>query len=325
MKKMDSVTDCELLERLSQLSGKENRVIAEIVLHLFHVDKRGIFREAGYSSLFSYCTEGLKYSVGAASRRITAARALKTSPELYELLKEGNISLCAISSISKVITAENKEELVEKSTGKSKAQVELIASEYGEPEKPKQERIRAKRVIVPSKTLSFDGEQEPQEEKCFSVHLEFTEEEMELLQKGQKITGAARLKDVLLKGVTDLVKKEERKAKPKVITSTVEVKSCNSPKIQANNSNKKQGRYIPASVQREVRQRDSNQCTYCSPDGKRCTERYRLQIDHIRPYALGGTHKADNLRLLCRAHNSLFAERVFGKEKILGFHSRPTA
>jgi len=78
----------------------------------------------------------------------------------------------------------------------------------------------------------------------------------------------------------------------------------------------KQSRYIPAAVQREVKARDGDQCTFCSPDGQRCSEKYRLEIDHIRPYALGGTNEAENLRLVCRAHNSLYAERVFGREKM---------
>jgi 5-methylcytosine-specific restriction endonuclease McrA len=39
-----------------------------------------------------------------------------------------------------------------------------------------------------------------------------------------------------------------------------------------------------------------------------------LELDHIRPVALGGKSTADNLRLCCRAHNSLYAEQIFGRE-----------
>ncbi|WP_371869309.1 HNH endonuclease [Anaeromyxobacter diazotrophicus] len=39
-----------------------------------------------------------------------------------------------------------------------------------------------------------------------------------------------------------------------------------------------------------------------------------LELDHIHPVALGGRSTADNLRLVCRTHNSLHAEQVFGRE-----------
>jgi 5-methylcytosine-specific restriction endonuclease McrA len=39
-----------------------------------------------------------------------------------------------------------------------------------------------------------------------------------------------------------------------------------------------------------------------------------LELDHIVPVALGGRSTVDNLRLCCRAHNTLHAEQVFGRE-----------
>ena len=75
-------------------------------------------------------------------------------------------------------------------------------------------------------------------------------------------------------------------------------------------------RYIPRAVVREVHQRDAGQCTFVSPDGKRCCERGFLEFHHDDPYARGGKATVDNLRLLCRAHNALFAERDYGRTYI---------
>src|SRR4051794_10549009 len=73
-------------------------------------------------------------------------------------------------------------------------------------------------------------------------------------------------------------------------------------------------RYIPRAVVREVHQRDGGQCTFVSSDGKRCAERGFLELHHHdRPYARGGKATVENLRLVCRAHNALFAERDFGR------------
>lgn len=72
-------------------------------------------------------------------------------------------------------------------------------------------------------------------------------------------------------------------------------------------------RYVPAEVRREVWRRDRGQCTYVSPDGKRCEERSGLEYDHIDAYGKDGSSKtAANIRLRCRAHNLLEAERVYG-------------
>jgi hypothetical protein len=77
-------------------------------------------------------------------------------------------------------------------------------------------------------------------------------------------------------------------------------------------SRKPNSRYIPRAVMREVHQRDGGQCTFVSPDGKRCCERGFLEFHHHVPYGRGGNATAENLRLACRAHNALFAERDFG-------------
>lgn len=71
-------------------------------------------------------------------------------------------------------------------------------------------------------------------------------------------------------------------------------------------------RHIPAPIRRQVWQRDTGQCSYKSPNGKRCGERGNLHLDHVRPFALGGKHSKENLRLLCRTHNLYRAQQTFG-------------
>jgi 5-methylcytosine-specific restriction endonuclease McrA len=39
-----------------------------------------------------------------------------------------------------------------------------------------------------------------------------------------------------------------------------------------------------------------------------------LEFDHVKPYALGGAHEVSNIRVVCRAHNGLAAEAIFGKK-----------
>ena len=71
---------------------------------------------------------------------------------------------------------------------------------------------------------------------------------------------------------------------------------------------------IPAAVRREVWKRDGGTCAWKGEDGRRCGSRWQLELDHIRPLSFGGASSPDNLRLLCRAHNMLHAEHVYGRE-----------
>ncbi len=54
-------------------------------------------------------------------------------------------------------------------------------------------------------------------------------------------------------------------------------------------------RRVSSSVKREVYKRDR----VC----KKCGSSFRLEYDHIKPFALGGDSSAENIRLLCRSCN----------------------
>ena len=73
-------------------------------------------------------------------------------------------------------------------------------------------------------------------------------------------------------------------------------------------------RAIPSYLRKHIWERDEGQCTYVYPETKRkCSSKHLLQIDHIKPFSLGGKSEADNLRLLCAGHNQLRSEKTFGR------------
>ena len=75
----------------------------------------------------------------------------------------------------------------------------------------------------------------------------------------------------------------------------------------------KRTRHIPAKTRDAVFKRDGGKCAFVGTNGKRCNSMWGLQIDHIEPFAKGGTNRAENLRLLCGRHNRFAAEQVYGK------------
>ena len=72
-------------------------------------------------------------------------------------------------------------------------------------------------------------------------------------------------------------------------------------------------RTIAAEIRRAVSERDGGRCTFVGPTGYRCESR-AVEFDHIVPVAMGGTSTISNVRLLCRPHNQLAADRTFGRE-----------
>ena len=81
-------------------------------------------------------------------------------------------------------------------------------------------------------------------------------------------------------------------------------------------SPKPEGRHIPAEVQREVWQRDEARCTFTDAEGRRCGATHFLELHHVQPWALGGSHRIDNLELRCKSHNLHAARHDFGPEAI---------
>ena len=61
-------------------------------------------------------------------------------------------------------------------------------------------------------------------------------------------------------------------------------------------------------------ERDGLRCSWVEPGGARCDGRAWLEHDHRQPLGKGGDSKPDNVRLLCRAHNRLAAEREYGRK-----------
>jgi hypothetical protein len=75
-------------------------------------------------------------------------------------------------------------------------------------------------------------------------------------------------------------------------------------------------RYVPAEIRRAIWQRDAGRCTFADASGRRCHERAGLEVHHEQAFALGGPTTLENLRLMCRAHNGLHAERDFGRAHV---------
>ena len=82
-------------------------------------------------------------------------------------------------------------------------------------------------------------------------------------------------------------------------------------------------RYISTGTRDAVYNRDKGRCTYISSNGKRCDSTWDLELHHDEtPYAMGGEHSIQNLRLLCAAHNKPEGENVFGRKHMEKYYKK---
>ena len=127
-----------LHENFQKLASTEREILTQIILHIQEVHRRKLYLELGYSSLYLYMTEHLKYSSASAMRRIEAAKLVHDIPCVLQKLEEGKINLSQVSLLQhslKVaqknksnISAEYKLELIESLEGLNKQQSEVKLS-----------------------------------------------------------------------------------------------------------------------------------------------------------------------------------------------------
>ncbi len=128
--RLSEESDHQIVRNLESLSRSEQRITLEILLHLIEAEKRKLHVKNGYRSLFDYCTRGLRYSESAAGRRIAAARSLKNYPRVLALLLSGELTVCSLSTVSRILTHENHEDVIARVKGKTRREIDRVVAEF---------------------------------------------------------------------------------------------------------------------------------------------------------------------------------------------------
>jgi hypothetical protein len=139
---LNFLRDADLLNRTKVLSQDERDCLIKILHHLREIEKRRLFCDLGYKSLFDYTVSELKYSEGQASRRLNAMRLIKDLPDMEAKVASGELSLSNAQKAQSVfnqidankpqkdrLTPEKKRDVLNRLKGKSvrEAEKELLA------------------------------------------------------------------------------------------------------------------------------------------------------------------------------------------------------
>jgi HNH endonuclease len=252
------------------ISGHE----AELIVYLQEMDRRKLYSDLGYKSLFDFCTRDLGMCNASAQIRIVAARTSKDVPEVTEMIGQGTLSFTNLSQANSyfkendIKDPETKLDIIQRVEGKtvSEAQDALIAraEEMGEkvPDRGPGEGLRKI-----SKDLS-------------KVTYVLSKETVELLEEVKGLLGKDLSGDELTKLMATALKEKVLKKK---------FKQVEKPRMQ---SKEAVGRVFTAADTREIHKKSKGECEICK-------SKFNLHKDHIKPYAKGGKTSALNGRLLC--------------------------
>ncbi|MBK7891596.1 MAG: HNH endonuclease [Bdellovibrionales bacterium] len=276
----------ELDVRLRRLVVKERTLLADIIALLKEIDRRQVYLELGYPSLFEYLVSGVGYSEGAAQRRIDAARLMADLPDLHERVMRGTIKLNQAAMIQKAsrevlrlqrreVSVAEKREILKRLEGQTHAESQKIVASF---------------LSLPGR---YETRQATQADGSVRIEVTLSREVYEKMIQAQE-----KLAHVLPTGdigqfIEYLVEKAvKQKALRKEMDDSLEVMTA------ANVA-------VTPTLREQVRRRDKV-CQYFDPVTQRkCGGRWALQIDHIHPLFLGGANDIGNLQWLCAKHNRL--------------------
>jgi len=312
-----SLCNEDLLSATREILRRSCVVEADLLVHLAEIEERRLHLEMACPSMFAFCVMKLGFSEDATYNRLGVARAARQLPAILDALRSGDIHLSGLRALCPHLTAENHREILTRSRGKSKREIEeLVAALAPKPPvadamrkvpKPAQLALEASSASAPR--VERARSIAPLSEDTFKVRFTASRALRDKIRQAQDLmrhrlpsgdlaTIVESAVDLLLEKV-----KKERFAvgcKPRTKSSMKAVGCC--------------GRPIPAGTRRVVYVRDEGCCTFVDKYGNRCPETGMLEFDHADGWARTHTHDPDRIRLRCRAHNQHAAQKMYGRE-----------
>ena len=324
----------ELLSQTKSLVLKERSLHIRILRHLLEIKSRKLHLKMGFPSLFAYAVKELGYSEGAAYRRIQAMKLCQQVPETAQKIQEGKLSL---SSASQLQTFFEKKVKQEREQGVKKSPPPKNSLAPSSPQKESQQlgfsltekkkllqeiegnstrdtmKVLAQKdssLALPTEKVRHLGGGKVEirlvvDEEC-QKRLESL---LHLLAHKNPSLSYAELLSILSQEALQKHDPMLKKVKKSSLTSPQKLASTKSSltspqKLEKEGKPRTASRHIPSAVRNYVWQRDDGRCNYMNHQTKRrCNSTYMLQIDHVQPFAYGGSSKAENLRIACAVHN----------------------
>ena len=148
----------DLSAHLADLLRCERAALSEFLVALADFHRRRLWLELGHASLFYFLHRELGLSSGAAFYRKTAAELIEKFPEIIEPLRDGRLCLTSVVELAKVLTPENREDVLPRFFHLSKSGAKAVSAALRPDEAaPHRDVITAVRAPVAAATLPLSG------------------------------------------------------------------------------------------------------------------------------------------------------------------------
>jgi len=296
---ISQLSNQELNQKIQGLVREERKITVEVLRFLREVEKRMLFAELGYSSLFAYTTGELGYSEAAASRRIEAMRAMREVAELEPKIESGELSLSVVAQ-ARVAIRNHERETKTKITIERKREVLLSMPGLSK-------REAEKRLAHELPMAAANG--------TVRVTLELTPEDLAVMDELRRFGGVVQNTTELFMSLARaaLAKKKRERGEAELMRKPKVTAESGTPPAESKTCKAVRKRYFSSQIKRAAWLKAQGRCEFTAAGGKRCESRQGLEFDHRMPVALGGANDSRNVRLLCRQHNTFEAVRQLGQ------------
>jgi hypothetical protein len=103
--------------------------MAEFLVALADFDDRKAWMKLGHASLFTFLHRDLGLSKGASHFRKVAAELIQRYPEVVEPLRDGRLCITSVVELARVITPENRADVLPRFFHASKQEAKAVAAE----------------------------------------------------------------------------------------------------------------------------------------------------------------------------------------------------
>src|SRR5512138_2362237 len=339
--------------RLADLLARERAALGDFLVALSDFDDRKLWVELEYASLFDFLHRELRLSRGVAFYRKTAVELVHRCPEDVAPLTDGRLCLMTVSEVARVLTGDNRDEVLPRFFGLSKREAQALAAELRPAEDPPTRAVvtpvrsfapvlALSTSVAPSLDLAQPAVLPVEPDRAAPAEPmtrapapppspAATVQPLTAELNRFHVTVSRRFLGKLEAARAALSHSHPGAGPEEILEAALDLLLDRAakrkgfvvkPRRDPSPSNSDQ---VPAHVRRAVWKRDGGRCQWPVESGGLCGSTLRPQLDHVIPRARGGPSTVDNLRVCCAFHNDRAARQAYGDDWMDRYTRRPRA
>ncbi len=116
----------QLLRDFAGLVDKDRRDTATMLAYIAEIDRRKLYLEQAFPSMFAFCTKRFHMSEAIAAKRIRAGRTAYDFPCIFRMIACGELHLRGVHQLAAHLTEDNHEEVLQRAKHRSMREIDQL-------------------------------------------------------------------------------------------------------------------------------------------------------------------------------------------------------